>query len=99
MTKPFILRRLKSDKNIIKDLPDKVYNNDDCQMSEEQIFLYEQVSGEVISQFASQGSYGNPKITQTDILTMITQLKQIVDHPSLFLKSNGVKTALKVASL
>ena len=56
ITKPFILRRLKTDKSIINDLPDKVYSTDHCELSEEQIWLYEQVSGMAIADFAaSQG--------------------------------------------
>ncbi len=42
-TAPFILRRLKTDRSIIKDLPDKVITNEYCHLTQEQAALYQQV--------------------------------------------------------
>ncbi|CAD7925765.1 unnamed protein product [Amoebophrya sp. A25] len=41
VTKPFLLRRLKTDKAIIRDLPDKIYCNESCALTTEQVALYE----------------------------------------------------------
>ncbi|CAD7928315.1 unnamed protein product, partial [Amoebophrya sp. A120] len=41
VTQPFLLRRLKTDKQIIKDLPDKVYCDEKCGLSKEQASLYQ----------------------------------------------------------
>ena len=40
ITQPFILRRLKSNKNIVKDLPDKIVNDMYCNLTKEPIALY-----------------------------------------------------------
>lgn len=44
---PFLLRRLKSDKRIISDLPDKIEQNDYIELSESQIVLYKKIVSEL----------------------------------------------------
>lgn len=82
VTAPFILRRLKSDKSIIKDLPDKVEINQYCQLGQKQAALYQTTMEQILQ-----------RIEETDdierrglVLKMITALKQICNHPSHFLK-------------
>ena len=41
LVQPFILRRLKTDKQIIKDLPDKIEHQQYCNLTKEQASLYE----------------------------------------------------------
>ncbi|RYD04121.1 hypothetical protein N752_16190 [Desulforamulus aquiferis] len=43
MIQPFILRRLKTDKNIISDLPDKLEMNSYTTLSNKQVVLYKQL--------------------------------------------------------
>lgn len=43
ITSPFMLRRLKSDKSIIQDLPDKIENNRYCSLTSEQTALYQRL--------------------------------------------------------
>ncbi|MDR0911152.1 MAG: DEAD/DEAH box helicase, partial [Methanobrevibacter sp.] len=50
ITKPFILRRLKSDKNIIADLPDKIVNDIYCNLSPKQTALYQEMVDSVMEE-------------------------------------------------
>ena len=81
MISPFILRRLKSDKRIIADLPDKVEKVDYVNMSQKQIVLYrKQVSELEIALGAAKGMKRKGLVLAT-----ITKLKQICNHPDQFL--------------
>ena len=80
---PFVLRRLKTDKKVISDLPDKIVLNDYCYLSKAQAVLYEKTLEEMmakISEFSGINRRGN-------IFKLITALKQICNHPYQFLKS------------
>jgi SNF2 family DNA or RNA helicase len=79
---PFVLRRLKTDKNVISDLPEKMVLNDYCYLSKPQAVLYEKTLSEMmekISGFTGINRRGN-------IFKLITALKQICNHPYQFLK-------------
>ena len=80
---PFVLRRLKTDKKVISDLPDKIVLNDYCYLNKSQAVLYEKTLNEMmskISEFSGINRRGN-------IFKLITALKQICNHPYQFLKS------------
>ena len=80
---PFVLRRLKTDKKVISDLPDKIVLNDYCYLNKTQSVLYEKTLNEMmekISEFSGVNRRGN-------IFKLITALKQICNHPYQFLKS------------
>ena len=80
---PFVLRRLKTDKSVISDLPDKVVINDYCYLTQPQAMLYEKTLNEMmnkISGFTGVSRRGN-------IFKLITSLKQICNHPYQFLKT------------
>lgn len=80
---PFVLRRLKTDKNVITDLPEKMVLNDYCYLSKPQAVLYEKTLNEMmekISGFSGVNRRGN-------IFKLITALKQICNHPYQFLKA------------
>ena len=80
---PFVLRRLKTDKSVISDLPDKMVLNDYCYLAKAQAILYEKTLNEMmqkISGFTGVNRRGN-------IFKLITALKQICNHPYQFLKS------------
>ncbi len=80
---PFVLRRLKTDKNVITDLPEKMVLNEYCYLSKSQAVLYEKTLNEMmekISGFTGINRRGN-------IFKLITALKQICNHPYQFLKS------------
>ena len=80
---PFVLRRLKTDKNVISDLPEKMVLNEYCYLSKMQAVLYEKTLNEMmtkISGFTGVNRRGN-------IFKLITALKQICNHPYQFLKT------------
>ena len=80
---PFVLRRLKTDKTVISDLPDKVVINDYCYLTKAQTLLYEKTLNEMmekISGFTGVSRRGN-------IFKLITSLKQICNHPYQFVLS------------
>ena len=91
VTAPFMMRRLKTDKSIITDLPDKIEMNEYSDLTPEQAALYERILQE--SMAAIEGMEGGDGDTlfkrQGLVLQMILYLKQVCDHPTLFSK-NGV---------
>jgi SNF2 family DNA or RNA helicase len=90
ITQPFILRREKSDKSIINDLPDKIENNQYCMLSPEQISLYNAtVEKNLLSVESSNGLE-----RQGLILNLLSSLKQICNHPSQYLKKSDYTPAL-----
>ncbi|MEA5423341.1 DEAD/DEAH box helicase [Synechococcus sp. CCY9202] len=83
---PFILRRLKTDKSIISDLPEKVELNEWVGLSSEQAKLYRKTvddSLEAIARAPLGQKHGQ-------VLALLTRLKQICNHPALALKEEGV---------
>ncbi|MBF0237573.1 MAG: DEAD/DEAH box helicase [SAR324 cluster bacterium] len=85
LVEPFILRRLKTDKSIIKDLPDKVEQKIFCTLSKEQASLYQNVVDEV--QEALDDTEGIQR--KGLILSTLIKLKQICNHPAQFLKDGS----------
>lgn len=85
LVQPFILRRLKTDPTIIKDLPDKVEHKQYCNLTKEQASLYEAVVKDVLDKLeASEGIQRKGLILST-----LTRLKQICNHPRQFLQDNS----------
>ena len=79
---PFVLRRLKTDKSIIKELPEKNENNIYIDLTKEQIILY---NNEVKKLENSIGLEESKFVQKNKILTTILKLKQICNHPAQFL--------------
>jgi len=82
MTGPFILRRVKTDKEIIADLPEKIEIREYCPLSHEQASLYAAIVGRLDKDIA--GSVGIQR--KGLVLSTITNLKEVCDHPALFQK-------------
>ena len=78
---PFILRRLKTDRSIIADLPDKNEMKLYCTLTREQATLYEATLQDALHQLEESSGMARKGL----ILGMLTKLKQICDHPALFL--------------
>lgn len=78
---PYILRRLKTDKSIITDLPDKTEIKAYCGLSKEQIVLYKK---SVIQLAADLKGLDGIK-RRGLVLAYILRFKQICNHPSHFL--------------
>ena len=90
ITSPFLLRRLKTDKRIIKDLPEKIVTNEYAVLEKEQAALYESLVSESILKSEKMESKGRPSL----ILSMLTALKQICDHPRVFDKESPAISGL-----
>jgi superfamily II DNA or RNA helicase len=78
---PFILRRLKTDKSIISDLPDKVEMKTWAAMSKKQTVLY----GEVVSSIREALEHTEGIQRKGLILSAIIKFKQLCNHPSQYL--------------
>lgn len=76
---PFLLRRLKSDPDIRKDLPEKIELKSYCTLSVEQARMYEAVTSELMSRIGDSGGIARKGL----VLSSLTRLKQICDHPAL----------------
>jgi SNF2 family DNA or RNA helicase len=85
LTGPFILRRLKTDKAIIADLPEKLEMKVFCNLTKEQASLYAAVVKE-----ASQAVDSTEGIQRKGvILATLSKLKQVCNHPAQFLGDNS----------
>ena len=83
ITEPFILRRLKSDKNVIKDLPDKITNDIYCNLNKTQVSLYQETLNLAKEELETKDGIERKGV----VLKLINSLKQICNHPSQFTKS------------
>ncbi len=79
LTQPFILRRLKTDKNIIQDLPEKQEMNVFCGLSAEQAELYQQLVDNSLAEIEDSEGIKRRGL----ILTLLLRLKQLCNHPEL----------------
>ena len=80
---PFMLRRLKTDKTIISDLPEKIVLDDYCYLTKPQVALYERILKESMENIAKSDSKMNRRGA---IFKLITNLKQVCNHPYHYLK-------------
>ena len=88
MVQPFILRRMKSDKSIIKELPDKVEQNAFCNLTKEQATLYQAVLRTIEESLEDAEGMKRRGL----ILSALTRLKQICNHPAQFLQDGSAFT-------
>ena len=84
-TGPFVLRRLKTDKQIIGDLPEKIEMRVDCNLTKEQASLYEAVVEEMLHKAAQADGIERSGI----ILAALIKLKQVCNHPAHLLKDRS----------
>ncbi len=88
LIQPFLLRRVKTDKNIIKDLPDKIESKQYCNLSKEQASLYEAVVKDVDQQLDEAEGIARQGL----MLATLMKLKQICNHPMQFLQDGSAFT-------
>lgn len=92
VTSPFIMRRLKSDKSVISDLPSKIEKNIYCSLNPEQAAIYQEVVDFYTVEMAKESPLGQHKKHRLAlILKMLTALKQICNHPSNYTKSKDIR--------
>jgi SNF2 family DNA or RNA helicase len=81
LTGPFLLRRLKTDPTVIRDLPAKIETTEFCTLTREQASLYTAVVNEL-----AEGIRGVEGIQRKGmVLGALSKLKQICNHPAQFL--------------
>jgi SNF2 family DNA or RNA helicase len=80
-TRPFLLRRVKSDPAVVTDLPDKRHLRHLCGLTTEQASLYRAVLDEMTARLAESRDKWNKGI----VLSAMTKLKQACIHPALLL--------------
>jgi non-specific serine/threonine protein kinase len=81
LVRPYILRRLKTDKSIIADLPDKTEVKSYCHLSKKQAALYQQAVGELANQLNAAHGIQRRGL----VLSFLMRFKQICNHPSQWL--------------
>ena len=83
MTSPFLLRRLKTDKSIISDLPEKLETNQFVTLTHKQVVLYRKAVAQMERVLEDENI---PEIKRQGIvLSTIMKLKQICNHPDQYL--------------
>ena len=87
IAKPFVMRRLKTDDDIKKELPDKLVNDIYCSLTKKQIKLYNAILEEIF--FDIENSKGIQR--KGIILKILTALKQTCNHPAQFLDIKNPK--------
>ena len=80
LVSPFILRRMKTDPNVIDDLPEKIEMKEYCTLNEEQAVLYEVTVQNTMQQVADSDGMARRGL----VLKLLMQLKQICNHPAQF---------------
>ena len=81
LVRPYILRRLKTDKKVIADLPDKTEIRAFCQLSRKQAALYQEAVEELARQIADTTGIQRKGL----VLAFLMRFKQICNHPSHWL--------------
>ncbi len=80
LVQPFILRRLKTDRSIIQDLPEKQEMTVFCGLSAEQASIYQHLVEQSLVEIESAEGIQQRGM----ILALLTKLKQVCNHPALF---------------
>ncbi|MCJ7840602.1 DEAD/DEAH box helicase [Lederbergia sp. NSJ-179] len=103
LIKPFLLRRTKKDPEVELNLPEKLEQKEYCALTTEQAALYEDLVQETFSKIEALSFFERKGL----ILQMLNKLKQLCNHPALYLKegipekvverSNKIKTLVEMA--
>ena len=96
VTAPFMMRRLKTDKSIISDLPDKIERNELALLTPEQAALYQETVNKCMAVIESMDGEDSQTLFKRQglILQMMLALKQICNHPTQYLKDNRMDATL-----
>jgi SNF2 family DNA or RNA helicase len=87
LIRPFLLRRTKKDEEVALNLPDKLEQKEYCPLSAEQASLYEQLVKDTFAEIESLSGIARKGL----VLQMLGRLKQLCNHPALYLKEKPVK--------
>ena len=81
LTRPFVLRREKTDRTIITDLPEKLEMDVVCSLTSEQAALYQAVVQDMMEKISSSEGIERRGL----VLATMSKLKQVCNHPAQFL--------------
>ncbi|HUE62851.1 MAG TPA: DEAD/DEAH box helicase [Rhizomicrobium sp.] len=84
LVRPYILRRMKTDKSVIADLPDKTEIKALCGLSRRQAALYGQAVEDLANSLEASAGIQRKGV----VLAMLMRLKQVCNHPSQWLNDN-----------
>jgi hypothetical protein len=84
-TQPFVLRRVKTDRDIISDLPDKIEMKEVCRLTAEQGSLYQAVVADMMDRIATSEGMERRGL----VLSTLSRLKQVCNHPAHLLKDGS----------
>ena len=87
LVQPYILRRLKTDKRVISDLPDKTELKAWCHLSPTQAALYQRAVQELADALEDAEGIGRKGV----VLSFLMRFKQICNHPSQWLGDGAWK--------
>lgn len=90
ITAPFMLRRLKTDKSVISDLPDKIVIDEFATLTKEQAVLYQSLVDNTIHKIKTLDGIERKGL----IFKLITGLKQICNHPRNYDKKSDLSASL-----
>jgi SNF2 family DNA or RNA helicase len=90
LIRPFLLRRTKKDEEVALNLPDKLEQKEYCPLTAEQASLYEQLVQDTFEQIEKLSGFERKGL----ILQMLSRLKQLCNHPALYLKEKSVTRQL-----
>ena len=85
LVRPYILRRLKTDRSVISDLPEKTEMRAYCPLTKRQAVLYQQAVEELAEKLERMDGIERRGM----ILAFLTRFKQLCNHPSQWLGDNG----------
>jgi SNF2 family DNA or RNA helicase len=84
-TGPFVLRRVKTDRSIISDLPEKLEVKEWCRLTPEQATLYQAVVDDMLSRINDSEGIERRGL----VLAAMARLKQVCNHPAHLLKDGS----------
>jgi non-specific serine/threonine protein kinase len=85
LTQPFVLRRVKTDRSIISDLPEKLEMEVVCTLTAEQAALYQSVVSDMLARIEETTGIERRGL----VLATMTKLKQVCNHPAQFLRDGS----------
>ncbi len=85
IVEPFLLRRKKTDEGIAPELPDKIERDVIVPLTAEQMTLYRATVDTSLAEVAQAEGIGRRGL----VLKLLTNLKQITNHPAQFLGETG----------
>lgn len=96
ITSPMMMRRLKTDKTIINDLPDKIEQDEFAMLTPQQTALYKKVLDESMKVIEGFDESDKKQLFERQgiILQMMLALKQVCNHPTQYLKDGKLVPSL-----